>query len=224
MLLHCQMYPAGPCDCAHESSRRVRTGFETCVVRRRSVRHLVCDQIPERWARDGGLAARVVPALAVRCAAQVRECQSMIMTCVIALLRSSSAGQEGRAEVKPTRCEAGYQTAAWSSALQDCRFRSTMSYYHEARQAKVQSSRGFLPSRLHVAWQTCRLLRHASQADLKTASLDNKRKAERRAELVTTQACTVADHSCVKPAPPPPHAPPVPSGRSRSETKISLCT
>ena len=61
-----------------------------------------------------------------------------------------------------------------------------MSYYHEARQAKVRLTVPSACIRAVVLHGHLRLY-DDRQADLKTASLDNKRKAERRAELVTTQ-------------------------------------
>ena len=46
----------------------------TCCLHGRSVRCLVRDQVPQRGACDGGLAAHLVPGLAVCCAAQGRPC------------------------------------------------------------------------------------------------------------------------------------------------------
>ena len=86
--------------------------------------------------------------------------------------------------------------------LRSAAYTSHMSYYHEARQAKVRMHCrcACAPEPSCVRSQLTMLF--VLQADLKTASLDNKRKAERRAELVTTQV-TYADSQDQPPSPLP---------------------
>ena len=68
---------------------------------RRSFRHLGCDQVPERWARYGRLAACLVPTVAFCCAAQIGACQGLILLCARGYWVSDLGLSGSRGEAKP---------------------------------------------------------------------------------------------------------------------------